>query len=133
MRGHLGSQIERKAETNLRLSKGSNGVVEMFGERCRNAFIPKGQGAFFQWSDDAMMHVSCEPPAGKAEVKAAAEIEARDAAFAGAVGAMDYAELRERIMKTMGIKNRASEGRIKQWLSGGLVAKDDAGRYRKAI
>ena len=58
-RGHLGSQLERKAETNLRLEKDADGVTVVF-ERSRQAHIPKENGPRFMWSDEAKRHVSCE-------------------------------------------------------------------------
>jgi len=65
-RGHLGSQLERKAESNLRLVKDSNGVTVVYTERARHAFITKEQGPRFQWCPNAEMHVST---ASKGEIK----------------------------------------------------------------
>jgi len=49
-RGHLGSQLERKAETNLRLGK-SNGVSTVYTDRgARHCDIPKDFGTRFQYS-----------------------------------------------------------------------------------
>jgi hypothetical protein len=59
-RGHLGSQFERKAETNLRLDK-TNEITTIWSEKQRRAPIPKGSGPSFTWSDEAQMHVSCQP------------------------------------------------------------------------
>jgi len=59
-RGHLGSQFERKAETNLRLDK-TNGITTIWSEKQRRAPIPKGTGPSFQWDDEAQMHLSCDP------------------------------------------------------------------------
>lgn len=55
-RGHLGSQLERKAETNLRLEKDGDGVTVMFSERARSAFISKEKGPRFAWNDEEKMH-----------------------------------------------------------------------------
>jgi len=60
-RGHLGSQFERKAETNLRLDK-VDGVTMMSSDKQRRAPIPKGSGPCFAWSEEAGMHVSVESP-----------------------------------------------------------------------
>jgi hypothetical protein len=59
-RGHLGSQLERKAESNLRLIKDENGVMVVFAEKCRNANIARKNGPRFKWSDTQRMHCSCE-------------------------------------------------------------------------
>jgi hypothetical protein len=56
-RGHLGSELERKSQTNLRLEK----TEELFcawGEANRGAPIPKSEGPCFAWSNEARMHVS---------------------------------------------------------------------------
>jgi hypothetical protein len=57
-RGHLGSQFERKAETNLRLDK-TNEITTIWSDKQRRAPIPKGSGPCFCWSDEHQMHVSC--------------------------------------------------------------------------
>jgi hypothetical protein len=58
-RGHLGSQLDRKAETSLRLQKDTKtAVVEMWVERGRSCFIPKSAGIRFHWSSDAQLHVT---------------------------------------------------------------------------
>jgi hypothetical protein len=49
-RGHLGSQLERKAETNLRLDK-TNGVTTIWSDKQRRTMIPKNSGPRFAWSD----------------------------------------------------------------------------------
>ena len=59
-RGHFGSQLERKAETNLRLSKDGDGVTTVFAEKARHAHIPKERGTRFVWSDEEKMHVTTE-------------------------------------------------------------------------
>jgi hypothetical protein len=58
-RGHLGSELARKAETNLSLAKDAKGIVTMFTERSRSCHIPKDTGPRFAWDDDAGMHLSC--------------------------------------------------------------------------
>jgi hypothetical protein len=60
-RGHLGSQFERKAETNLRLDK-KNGVTVVWSEKQRRAPIPKKTGPCFAWSDSEKMHVTVPNP-----------------------------------------------------------------------
>jgi hypothetical protein len=62
-RGHLGSQLERKAETPLRLEKDAEGVTVMYSERARSAHITKDQGPRFAWSGEQGMHVSVEKTA----------------------------------------------------------------------
>ena len=66
-RGHLGSQLERKAETNLRLSKDSSGVTTGYSEKSRGAHIPKDSGIRFAFDEKLAMHVTiaaAAPPVG---------------------------------------------------------------------
>ena len=65
MRGHLGSQLERKAESNLRLRKADE-VTVVFSEKMRKAPILEKDGPRFRWSEAEGMHVSCES-AGRAK------------------------------------------------------------------
>lgn len=59
-RGHLGSQLERKSETNLALEKDADGVTVVYTKLGRHCHIDKAQGQRFRWDDEAGMHISCE-------------------------------------------------------------------------
>ena len=56
-RGHLGSELERKSQTNLRLEK-TGELFCAWGDANRGAPIPKNVGPCFVWSNAARMHVS---------------------------------------------------------------------------
>jgi DnaB-like helicase N terminal domain len=55
-RGHLGSHLERKAETPLRLEKDAEGVTVMYADRARACHIPKDKGIRFAWDEASAMH-----------------------------------------------------------------------------
>ena len=57
VRGHLGSQIERKAETNLSLDK-EDGVTVVWSAKQRGASIDKKDAPRFVWDDELKMHAS---------------------------------------------------------------------------
>jgi hypothetical protein len=57
-RGHFGSQLARKAETNLQLSKDKNDVTTVHTSSSRHAHIPKTHGPRFKWNDSEKRHVS---------------------------------------------------------------------------
>ena len=65
-RGHFGSQLERKAECNIRIDRvNSEDVIEVYTDRSRSCFIAKGSGVTFKWSTKHQMHVSCDKPEKK--------------------------------------------------------------------
>lgn len=128
-RGHLGSQLERKAETNLRLSKDAAGITTIFTERSRHCQIPKSRGVCFRWDDLQGMHVSC---GGAAEVRAdakqaAAEEEAARILKEGQ--SYPHGKLRDRISELLKLKDRAARNRIEHWFNVGIISKNDAGNY----
>ena len=59
VRGHLGSQLERKAETNLKLEKDGE-VTVIWSQKQRKAPIHKEAGPRFAWDNELKMHVSVE-------------------------------------------------------------------------
>ena len=130
MRGHLGSQLERKAETPLRLAKDSNGITTIWADKARHGHLPREQGLCFQWSDAAGMHVSC----GDAkEIKSAAIREKLKADAEKAFGGeelLTYTDLVEASMEQFTILERAAKDRVKKWATEGIITKATDGRYR---
>jgi hypothetical protein len=128
-RGHLGSQLERKAETNLRLAKGVDGITTVWFDRARHGHLSREQGACFAWSAEHHMHRSC----GNAkEIKQTAkrnkmETEAH-MSFENKEG-LSYNELSALIEEHLFIKERAAKERVKTWLQAGIITKDAAGKY----
>lgn len=59
-RGHLGSQLERKSESNLRMTKDADGITTVFTANSRHASISKEHGPRFAWDDEAAMHITVE-------------------------------------------------------------------------
>lgn len=60
-RGHLGSQLERKSESNITMAK--NGEVSSYwATKQRGKMIAKDGAPAFKWSEEAQMHVSCDGP-----------------------------------------------------------------------
>jgi hypothetical protein len=57
-RGHLGSELNRKAFANIRIDKdGETGVSTIYGTDMRKRDLPKEQGFCFGWDEKAGMHV----------------------------------------------------------------------------
>ncbi|MFD0893141.1 AAA family ATPase [Luteolibacter ambystomatis] len=128
-RGHLGSQLERKAETNLRLAKASDGITTVFTERARHAHIPRNAGSCFAWSDAAGMHISC------GNAKELKEQASQDKAGEEAARAfwghdrLSFTELKGAIMESLALGDRSAKLRIQKWNSNGIITKNPDGKY----
>jgi hypothetical protein len=112
-RGHLGSELERKSQTNLRLEKADE-IFCAWGTENRGAPIPKNIGPCFAWSNEAGMHVSIETRA-----KSKADLQTEDAkmkvleAFRMAdKRQLHYAELVRAIEKVPGVKSASTAERL---------------------
>ncbi|MFC7336138.1 hypothetical protein ACFQY0_03025 [Haloferula chungangensis] len=130
MRGHLGSQLERKAETPLRLAKdATTGITTVWTDRARHCHLPKTAGLCFQWSDEAGMHVSAgsagEIKANQRQEKFREEVER---AFDGGES-LSYSEFVARIMERVGIAKKTAEKRITTYQVEGAAVKSPSGSY----
>ncbi len=129
-RGHLGSQLERKAETNLRLAKDSAGITTLWADRARHCYLPKEQGPCFSWNDQAGMHTSCGT-AG--EIKSAACREKMQAEAEAAFNDADsfrHGDLVQTIMDALDLKEKSAKERIRKWNAEGIIRKDSSGKYQ---
>ena len=131
MRGHLGSQLERKAETPLRLQKDlSSGITTMWSDHARHGRIPKDQGTCFEWSDTLGMHVSCGTAGQiKASQKHEKYRDEAEAAF-GDAAQLTYTELCDRIIESVPLKESAAKKRVATYQAEGITTKNQDGHYR---
>lgn len=130
-RGHLGSQLERKAETNLRLEKDANETVTIFADKNRRAPIPKATGPRFAWSDEAGMHVSV---ASQRSIKQDAEkgtmrIEADAVYTAAGESRLRYGQIIEFLMKEVHVSESTAKRHLDQMIKTGVVRKEITGLY----
>lgn len=134
-RGHLGSQFERKSESNLRLDKDKDGITEIWSEKQRRAPIPEGTGPCFQWNDARAMHVSVENPAeAEAEAKAEAKLAGmrQDAEMCFAQGkdrTLAHKEFVQAICRQFDLQPSGARRRLENWVSKEVVIKNDSGSY----
>lgn len=113
-RGHLGSQLERKSETNLRLEKDGDGVTVIFADKNRRAPIPKNTAPRFAWNDEAGMHVSMD---SIGSIKENAKLEewreqCREAFSIVKKSALTWTDLVESLLKMPGVKSKRTAERI---------------------
>ena len=131
-RGHLGSQLERKAETNLRLDKADE-VTSIWSDKQRRAPIPKGTGPCFQWSDEAGMHVS----AGNRQAAMEAEEIERLTLLADEIFAehpsLKYSEIVSTVKTGSKISERTAERRVSRMAKLKVIRKSAAGHWTKGV
>jgi hypothetical protein len=128
-RGHLGSQLERKSETNLRLEKDDGERTVIWADKNRRAPIPKKTAPRFAWSEEAGMHVTV--PSMRAEKD---NIEREDLAqnFREILAdrpAMRYADLQTAVKTKLTVSDKTAERRIKAAVTFGIIKKNFGGLY----
>ena len=129
-RGHLGSEIERKAETNLTLEKNKEGVTTIWSTKQRRAPIPKETGPCFRWDDAREMHVSTSNiKVTKADKKQGDLRALAKLTFGDPPGVMTYGKLLEAIMQVTAFQQRTAEYRIAAMTEAGFIHKNPAGDY----
>ena len=130
-RGHLGSQLERKAESNLRLKKTDN-IITVFSEKMRRGSILEKDGPRFSWDEASQMHLSTQSVAStKDDTK---RDKLRDS-FEGIVqhtgkDSFRFAELLKAISDVTGVGKSSAEDRFGQMKKLGVIVKDCAGFWR---
>ena len=135
-RGHLGSQLERKAESNLRVKKDGEGVSVIYSERgCRHAEIPEPSAPRFKFCEKAGMHISCEP-AGNAKAEAAREELAEEVseifADAESLTGLSWSAVCKRIEDIHKIKRSGATKRLDKLKAVGLIKKNTHGNWMRA-
>lgn len=130
-RGHLGSQLERKAETNLRLEKDVDGITVVFCERGRHCHIPRADGHRFRWSIEPGMHMSCATARADKEQAKATELRELVADVLPIGKRLKYGALKESIMEARGCKDRTAERNIAAMRAAAVINYTD-GEYEAA-
>ena len=132
MRGHLGSQLERKAESNLRIKK-EDEISVIFSDRQRGAPILEKDGPRFAYSVEAGMHVSVVSK--RSQQDDAKEEEARDIAddvFAERTS-MPYGDLLEAIQSTRKCSERTAERRFAEMRDHKIIQRFPPNLWAKAL
>jgi len=127
-RGHLGSQLERKAFASLTLSKDADGVVSVYSGNSRKLHIAKDGAPSFVWSDDVGMHLSCQPAAPKTGRAAGIKLsELANRVFDGVMPELGlrYSQVVETIeaKSRERISNATARRRVDEMLEAGLIVR----------
>ena len=125
-RGHLGSQLERKCESNIYITKNEDGVSVLWSDKMRGAPIPLGRGPAFAWSDEHSRHVQVANPYG-ADGGGAGHEELREIIRAGWPvngDSIRVIELARQIAARAGISERTAKRKIVAAVEAGLLEED---------
>jgi len=129
-RGHLGSQLERKAETNLRLQKDKNGVTTIWSDKARHCSFPKEEGILISYDAERGLHVldgsakESKASAKRDDLKALAAT-----VFAGKPGVLSWTGVRDRVATVVGIGESGARKKFEAMLAAGVVVKNSGERY----
>jgi hypothetical protein len=128
-RGHLGSQLERKAETNLRLDKDENEITTIWSNKQRRAPITQSHGPRFGWDEERQMHVANATLAESKEDLEREELQEIVLSLLGDGQKLTYSALTSAIEKGLRVKTRTAQTRIKNARNLGIIKRDEAGLY----
>ena len=129
-RGHLGSQLERKAETNLRMVKDANDVTTVWTEKARHCSLPKTKGIRFAYDIGRGYHVRVECANEARSSAAQDELAAFTASvFEGVKNGMAWHELRDKIINLCGLSIPGAKKKIERMAEAGIIQKTLLNRY----
>lgn len=129
MRGHLGSGIERKAESVLRLSK-TDEVITLIADPTRKASITGDRAPRFEWSYEHGMHMSCAPKESPRTAKKRDEFVDLAREVMSPNVPVSWAELQTRLMKARDLSSKKdAENRITAMKRTGVIKIHSPGLY----
>src|ERR1035441_3438930 len=128
-RGHLGSQVERKAESNLALEKDADGITVIYSTKNRRAGIPKNQGPRFAFSKEAGMHVSIESRQFAKDLEERGELLALAKRVFADHPAMRRTELESTVKKLLTVSEKTAERKVNAMVRDAVIQKSIGGMY----
>jgi hypothetical protein len=129
-RGHLGSQLERKSETNLRLDRDGNAIV-IWSDKNRGAPIPWDKGPRFTWDDNARMFLSTDT-IGETKEQADRSIlrDEAEAVFSRAGKAsLSWGDFLSGLVKESRLSDSGARKRMEKMRKAKVIAKQVSGFY----
>ena len=132
-RGHLGSELNRKAFANIKVEKDAEtSISTIFGSDMRKRDIPKEQGFCFGWSDEDEMHVFL---ARAAEIKDTVKEEKARKEVSGILPppgrSFRYADAVDLISAALNCSDRTAKRRMTTYEAEGIIYKTTAGDYMR--
>ncbi len=128
-RGHLGSQLERKCETDIRLVKDQDGITTIYTACARHAPIFEKDGPRFSWDPQTGMHLLSGTAADpRNDVRREKALALAEAVFQHAgKQSLRFGDMIREIGAVAGIGSSASEDRFSQMKKFNVVKKDLVG------
>ena len=137
-RGHLGSEMERKARTSISVEKdGNSEIVQMYVVGARKCSWPKKEAVCFQFDAEAGMHVTVDNPNAMVAAENDKKVEAEKANALQALAKkvltkpLPHGEFVKAIMAEIACKESTAKSRIRE-MSGDLkiVERIDGALYQ---
>ena len=134
-RGHFGSQLWRKSQSCIGLSKGEDGITAVWGKFMRSGDWPKREATYFKYDITQGMHVSVDDPSEdrKQEKKAGKTDELMKLAskvFTAPV--MTHTGLEKAIMGEIRKSDKTARTRIKTMVEMGVIIRREDKHYELA-
>lgn len=134
-RGHLGSQLYRKAAHVLRIEKDGDGVSSVVSVHARKAQVPKDAQPVFMWSDEKKRHVSCKGEGfGEQERRRSDLMAVAMDCFEGVIAGsgLAYNELLAGVMKSIGCSRTTAQNTVSEMRSLQVVTQGKGRLYHLA-
>jgi hypothetical protein len=133
MRGHLGSQLERKSESNIRLTKDKEEITTQSTVKSRHAAIPESRGPRFTFDSDTGHHISVEAEATKKPLASQGDRTFVSEIFANTLGGLTWEQTHQKIEKLASISRQGAEKRFNKYRKLELIIKNTAGFYTESL
>ena len=132
-RGHLGSELQRKCMSNLKIAKDNvSEIVTVWTEGSRHAHINKDKGIRFKWDKNEGMHTTIAADNAKMKQTDQERAECKDdvdAIFEGHESGLRYAELNKRIEELFGLSPAGAVSRRQKYCSLRVIAQGQDRKY----
>lgn len=125
-RGHLGSQLERKAETILRIKTNPAGESCLFAHRARRGHLPESDAIWFKWDQESKMHLRFIRQPASREDRNVTTFRNRAQGVFGLESVLSWGQIVARLIQS-GTKRRTAEDQISRWVSKGIVKQTPMG------
>lgn len=132
-RGHFGSELWRKSQSCIGVTKGEDGITAVCGKFLRDGDWPKKDASYFKWDINEGMHVSIsDPTEARKESRDNGKREGLEKLASDILGdsSMGYIQLRKAIERT-GVSEGTAKNRIKEMREKDIISVNEDGTYAR--